>query len=159
MPQQLAVIALSLLGVVSASQAPAHDMHDRGGTIMGFDQRATSHHFTLYQDGGRIEVTVNDPANDADLRAIRAHLPHIAMMFAQGDFDAPMMVHDSTNVPGTAVLAARRDKVRYTYAEIPGGGRVDVVTTDAEALAAIHAFLSYQIAEHKTGDSTSVGVR
>jgi hypothetical protein len=29
---------------------------------------------------------------------------------------------------------------------------VDIVTTDAEALKAVHDFLRFQIADHKTGD-------
>jgi hypothetical protein len=30
------------------------------------------------------------------------------------------------------------------------------VTSDPSALAAVHTFLTFQIAEHKTGDPTSV---
>jgi hypothetical protein len=51
-------------------------------------------------------------------------------------------------------MAARKDAIRYRYDETPAGGRVSIVTTDAEALAAVHAFLRYQIVEHKTGDPT-----
>ena len=121
--------------------------------VMGFDQLATTHHFRLYEDGGAIEVTVNDPGDVKDRDAIRAHLPHIAMMFGSGNFEAPMLVHDSSHVPGTAVMAERRDRIRYTLVETANGGRVEIVTTDPQALAAVHAFLTYQVAEHKTGDS------
>jgi hypothetical protein len=159
MPQQLAAMVLSVLGLVSFPQDPVPAMHHRGDAVMGFDQGATTHHFRLYEDGGTIEVSVNDAGDDANKRAIRAHLPHIAAMFAHGDFDAPMRMHDSSNVPGTATLAARREHVRYTYVETANGGRVDIVTADTEALAAVHAFLSYQIAEHKTGDPTTVARR
>ena len=38
-------------------------------------------------------------------------------------------------------------------------GRVDIVTTDAAALAGVHEFLRYQIAEHKTGDPATVRTR
>jgi len=56
-------------------------------------------------------------------------------------------------------MADRREQIRYTYVETPNGGRVDIVTTDPQALAAVHAFLTYQIAEHKTGDVTAVSER
>ena len=61
---------------------------------MGFDQSRTTHHFLLFTDGGSIDVSVNDPADTTNRDAIRAHLPHIAVMFEEGRFDAPMLVHD-----------------------------------------------------------------
>jgi hypothetical protein len=39
------------------------------------------------------------------------------------------------------------------------GARGDVVTTDPETLAAVHAFLKFQIADHGTGDPTHVRTR
>ena len=132
---------------------------DHAAMVMGFDQDRTAHHFSLYDDGGAIDVTTKDAADTADRDGIRAHLPHIATMFAAGKFDAPMLVHDSKSVPGTGVLAARHDRVTYRYRETPNGGRVDIVTTDAEALAAVHDFLRYQIREHHTGDRGDVVAR
>jgi hypothetical protein len=128
----------------------------RGAAGMGFDQSGTSHHFSLFADGGAIEVNVRNPADAGNRDAIRSHLPHIAMMFGRGKFDAPMMVHDSADVPGTRVMADRKDAIRYHYVETPNGGRVNIVTTDREALDAVHVFLKFQIADHKTGDSTKV---
>jgi len=129
---------------------------DHAAMVMGFDQDRTAHHFTLYTDGGAIAVVTKDAADTADRDGIRAHLPHIAAMFGSGDFDAPMLVHDTRNVPGIDVLAARRDRVTYRYRETPNGGRVDIVTTDPAALAAVHDFLRYQIREHHTGDNGEV---
>jgi hypothetical protein len=126
---------------------------------MGFDQSRTAHHFSLYTDGGAIAVSVNDPGDAPNRDAIRSHLPHIAMMFGQGRFDAPMLVHDSNNVPGTTVLAKLKDRIRYTYVETPAGGRVNIVTTDSQALEAVHEFLMFQIKEHNTGDSLAVRSR
>ena len=125
---------------------------------MGFDQDKTTHHFTLFTDGGAIDVSVKDPADTKNLAAIRAHLPHIAQMFGDGNFDTPMLVH-GTKVPGTDVLAKAKAAVTYTYKETASGGRVDITTTDATALAAAHAFLTYQITDHKTGDSLLVRKR
>jgi hypothetical protein len=62
-----------------------------------------------------------------------------------------MFIH-AEEPPGTAVLRERKAEMKYRYQEIPKGGRVEIRTGDAEALAALHAFLRYQITEHKTGD-------
>ena len=152
--------SLASLPVSLAAHQDHHRADDqRGAMVMGFDQARTTHHFLLVTDGGTIDVRVNDPADAGNRDAIRAHLPHIAMMFGDGDFDAPMLVHDSTNVPGTKVMAERKRAIRYQYVETANGGRVDIVTSDPDALAAVHAFLTFQIAEHKTGDPTTVRTR
>ena len=147
----------------SGSTVGAQDHHAlsdaRGAMVMGFDQARTTHHFLLYSDGGAIDVTVKDPADTPNRDAIRSHLPHIAMMFGDGNFSAPMLVHNSTNVPGANVLIERKEAIRYRYMETPNGGRVDIVTSDPAALAAVHQFLKFQIAEHKTGDPTTISTR
>jgi hypothetical protein len=143
----------------SATQDPHAGMNQRGAMVMGFDQEKTTHHFYLYEDGGAIDVSVKDTADTTNRDAIRAHLPHIAMLFGQGNFEAPMMVHDSKNVPGTAELARLKEKIAYKYKETPKGGRVDIVTTDPAALNAVHDFMKFQIADHKTGDPLEVKKR
>ena len=155
-----ASLVFNAIGAVAAQQN--HDQHaqmnQRGAQVMGFDQEKTTNHFYLYSDGGAIDVAVNDPADKANLGAIRAHLPHIAMLFSEGNFEAPMLVHD-TNVPGAAKMGMLKDRITYRYAETPKGGRVNIFTTDAEALSAVHAFLKFQITDHKTDDSLEVRKR
>jgi len=36
---------------------------------------------------------------------------------------------------------------------------VNIITTDSQAVAAVHEFLMFQIKEHKTGDSIAVQSR
>jgi len=166
MPGFVAAIAISaaVLAAAGPKTTPRDQDHHsgtnaRGAAAMGFDQDKTAHHFVLYEDGGAIDVSVKDSADVSDRDAIRSHLPHIAMMFGQGNFDAPMLVHDSTHVPGTAAMARLKDRIRYRYSETPGGGRVDIVTTDRDAVEAVHDFLRFQIDEHKTGDPGTVRKR
>ena len=151
------------LASLPASLAARQDHHAsddrRAARAMGFDQERTVHHFSLFKDGGAIDVGVKDATDTKNRDAIRSHLPHLAMMFGGGRFDAPMLVHDSAHVPGTKVMAARKDAIRYQYAETPNGGRVTIVTSDPEPLGAVHAFLKYQIVEHKTGDPLTVRPR
>ena len=149
---------LLLMTLLAAGQA--HDpLHARGAKVMGFDQDKTAHHFYLYDDGGAVDVSVKDASNAKDRDAIRSHLPHIAMMFGEGTFDAPMLVHDSKNVPGTTAMAKLKNRISYKYVETSGGGRVDIVTKDPSALAAVHDFLMFQIKDHKTGDLQRVTKR
>jgi len=138
----------------------AHDdsispaMNDRGEKGMGFSQTTTRHHFLLSADGGVIQVEANDPMDTATRDNIRMHLTHIAKAFASGDFAIPMFVHNTTP-PGVPVMKELKDKIRYKFEETPGGARVVIATADP-ALAAVLQFLKFQIAEHKTGDSTAV---
>ena len=131
------------------------EMNARGNRSMGFDQSKSTHHFVSLEDGGAIEVTVNDPADTTDLAAIRNHLAQIAKQFAAGDFSAPMMTHAEIP-PGAAEMQKLKDRIAYTYEELPGGARVRITTGDPHAIAAVHKFLAYQIKEHHTGDASSV---
>lgn len=155
----LTVLTALCLGWLMPPQDPHQTMNDRGEMVMGFDQNKTAHHFYLYEDGGAIDITVKDASEATDRDAIRSHLSHIASMFGMGNFDAPMLVHDSKDVPGTAVLAKQKDRIAYRYRDTPMGGRVDIVTNDRDALAALHEFLAYQIREHQTGDPVTVTKR
>jgi hypothetical protein len=148
-----------LCAALGFAQDPHQSLNHRGGMVMGFDQEKTAHHFYLYENGGAIDIVVKDASDATNRDAIRSHLPHVATMFGDGDFHAPMIVHDSADVPGTAVLAQRKDAITYRYADTPLGGRVDIVTKDPAALEALHEFLLYQIREHQTGDATAVTTR
>jgi hypothetical protein len=144
----------------AAGDAGGHDAHlaaagERGEKAMGFSQTRTTHHFTLKPDGGVIRVEVNDPKDAENLGIIRRHLAHIARAFAEGDFDTPALVHDRVP-PGVPVMRRLKSEIRYAYEETAGGALVRITTKNAEALAAIHDFLRFQIADHRTGDSPEV---
>jgi hypothetical protein len=166
MRKELLTVAMAAATVLPVSPGRLYPLtsewrfqHPQSAGVMGFDQDKTAHHFHLYEDGGAIDVTVKDTRDTKNRDAIRAHLPHIAMMFGSGDFGAPMLVHDTTNVPGTPVMTLRKDKIKYVDSETPGGGRVDITTADHQAVAAIHDFLKFPIHDHKTGDSETVRKR
>jgi hypothetical protein len=147
----------------SSGEMKGHDAHSdgveaRGAMTMGFSQTATTHHFTLTRDGGAIQVEVND-AKDAENRdAVRRHLAHIARLFAEGDFNTPMLVHERVP-PGVPVMQRLKSEIRYDYEETNAGARVRITTKSAEALAAVHDFLRFQITDHRTGDSLEVNNR
>jgi hypothetical protein len=133
------------------------DVEKHGDEAMGFPHDKTTHHFRLYSDGGAIEVTVNDNNKDfQNLQAIRSHLTHIVTMFSNGEFSIPMFVHDRVP-PGVPVMKEKHAEILYSFEELPAGGRVRIKTENRDALKAIHEFLSFQIADHHTGDTTDVG--
>lgn len=134
------------------SAAHQRVLESHGDQAMGFPHDATTHHFRMLSDGGAIEVTVNEATDKINLSAIRSHLSQIAAMFHDGDFSTPMFVHDETP-PGVTTMKLMKAAIRYTYEEMPAGGKVRLQSSDAVAVAAIHDFLRFQITEHQTGDS------
>lgn len=121
----------------------------RGRTAMGVDQYTSSHRFEPLSDGGRIELQ-RDVEDSQGVAQIRRHLQGIAMAFKAGQFDTPMFVHART-VPGTAIMAARRDAITYTYKDLPRGGEVRISSSDSLAIGAIHEFLAFQRMDHHAG--------
>lgn len=130
-------------------------MNDRGDKVMGFDHTKTTHHFLLKTNGGVIQIEANDGADTASRDEIRQHLRHIAKMFSEGNFAAPMLIHEQ-NPPGTAVMKELKARIKYEFGENERGAFIRISTSDAVALKAIHEFLRFQIKEHMTGDPLDV---
>jgi len=159
-------ILFSLILVLSSPWALAQDpsaspdahhaaVDTRGDHVMGFDHDKTTHHFRLTKSGGFIEVSVNDPKDAESREAIRGHLEHIARMFAAGDFEAPMLIHDRVP-PGVDTLKRKKALVHWSFERTDRGGRIAVSSADAKARSAIHDFLRFQIRDHRTGDPESI---
>ena len=153
------ILVIGTLVIVYAQQPKADEqMNKRGDHVMGFDHMKTTHHFLLQEQGGSIEVTANSSDDVESREQIRMHLKHIAKMFAEGNFNAPMLIHDQTP-PGAPVMQKLKGEITYNFEEIDRGAAVRISTTNPTALKAIHDFLRFQIKEHKTGDSLDVGKR
>ena len=152
------ILATATLVIVYAQQPKTADeqMNKRGDHVMGFDHTKTTHHFLLQEQGGSIEVTANSAGDAESSEQIRMHLKHIAMMFAEGNFNAPMLIHDQTP-PGVPVMQELKGEIEYNFEKIERGAAVRISTKNPIALKAIHDFLRFQIKEHKTGDSLIVG--
>ena len=157
------MIAGVMLNLVASSPAdseacPAHPsagVDQRGDAAMGFSHQKTAHHFKLTADGGTIFAEALTAEDVRTRDSIRGHMVHIAQAFAAGDFAMPMFIHDQTP-PGIPVMKRLRARIRYTAEDTERGGQVRIRTTDPEAVDAIHAFLTFQITDHRTGDATSV---
>jgi hypothetical protein len=135
---------------VSAQQSDSafKAMDERHAEMIGDDPMALEHQFVQQPDGGDI-ILERQIHEDMGINQIRAHLLLIARSFSRGDFSLPGFVHEKP-VPGTTVMADRADRISYTVEDLEHGGVVHIRTTDPEALKAIHSFIAFQIAEHRT---------
>ena len=118
----------------------------RGEHAMGVDQYTSTHVFEPLPDGGRVALQ-RDTADSAGIAQIRQHMQQIAAAFESGDFSLPGFVH-AQEVPGTAVMAGKRDAITYSVESLPRGGAVRLRTTDTTAVRAIHEFLAFQRSDH-----------
>jgi hypothetical protein len=125
-------------------------LQHRGRVAMGVDQYTSAHQFESLPNGGRIELQRLE-ADSAGVSQIRKHLKEIVLAFQGGDFRTPAAVHAMT-VPGTEIMRDRKNVIRYEFGELPRGGEIRIVTTDAEAVAAVHDFLAFQRRDHRTGE-------
>jgi hypothetical protein len=156
----MVVTGVLAVGACSHGTAPSPDrqggsdssfaaMQKRGKMAMGVDQNTSTHTFDDLPNGGRIQL-LRDVDDSLGIAQIRAHLRLIQHAFQAGDFSTPQFVHMQA-MPGTAVMAKKRDVIAYSYHDLPRGGEVIMTTTDAEALAAIHAFMGAQRMGHHAG--------
>lgn len=102
-----------------------------------------------------VEVRAND-ANDAEnITKIRMHLKEIASDFTKGNFAKPEEIH--AKLPdGADVMKSLGGSITYRYEELANGARVRISTKDARGIDAVHAFLRFQIADHRTGDPVTL---
>ena len=157
------VVSILIVAVLACAERPATNtqgptltrdndsafsqVQARGKVAMGVDQYTSKHQFESLPDGGRIMLT-RDPADTVGGARIRAHMHQIADSFRQGNFDLPGFVHDR-EVPGTAVMRARRAHIRYTPDSALGGGQLRISSRDPVAVAAVHEFLAFQRGDHR----------
>jgi hypothetical protein len=149
-------VLLTLLTIFALAQHDHHgDVMKHGAEAMGFDQTTTTHHFLLGNEGGVVQVTANDAKDSDTIEQIRMHLQHQAQSFKAGDFGAPEHTH-GTMPPGVDTMKARSAKITYRYEAMNAGGRLNIMTSDPDALRAVHEFLRFQIKDHQTGDPMTI---
>lgn len=147
---RMLVLTILAAAPLAAQDSSFQALQERGHAAMGVDQYTSQHRFEAAADGGRIALQ-RDGADSAGTATIRAHLRHIAVAFAHGDFTLPGFVHART-VPGTSVMTELRAAIRYDFRPLVGGGEVRITTRDPRAVAAIHQFLAFQRTDHHVTD-------
>jgi len=133
----------------AAADSTFAEVQSRGRVAMGVDQYTSTHLFQPLDDGGRIELQ-RDTADSAGRVRILEHMGEIAAAFGAGDFTLPGFVH-AQEVPGTAVMVARRATIRYEVETLPRGAALRLTTGDSSVVEAIHEFLAFQRRDHRAG--------
>jgi uncharacterized protein YjhX (UPF0386 family) len=154
---------LSALLAVAVASASACDRTERllepeNGALAALQARGgqVTHRFDALADGGRIELQrdVDDPVA---VGRIRHHLRKTADALATGDATLAAFAH-MREIPGMAVMVARKDRIEYVYRDLPRGGELRLVTNDSDAIRAIHEFVAFH-REHHRGAGTDHGAR
>ena len=147
------LLLCSLFSFAAFAQQDHHAMvNAHGDHEMGFSHEKTTHHFELHYDGGVIDVRTNDVRDTESRDLIRTHMHHVAIMFADGNFNVPMLVHSRKDVPGMAIMSRQKDQLHYDVQDTPRGARITITANNKPALDAVHQFLRFQISDHETGD-------
>jgi len=131
-------------------------VQQRGQVVMGVDQYASAHIFEDLPDGGRVVLEHGSATDTAAIATIRRHMREIATDFRAGNFAKPFAVHAQA-VPGTDVMTARRDMIRYEVVDRPRGAEVKIIATDSLAVTAVHQFLAFQRMDHRAAGHEAHG--
>lgn len=122
-------------------------MLERGNMAMGFNQTMIHHHFMSTTTGGEIMIMSNNSSDIKTINAIRSHVKEIQYEFSKGNFTKPFYIHAQI-VPGTDVMAAKKDFINYSIKEIDGGSILVLTTNDTQLLTAIQQFMNFQFSQH-----------
>ena len=167
---RLPVATVLAMGLASASLAQDHarcpmaaahaqkrgarhhaEVDHRHDEASGVGREDSVHQFRIAKDGGSIRLEVKDVADVKGRDRIREHLKVVASSFTAGDFALPEKVHGIVP-PGVDEMRKRKAAISYRFVATEQGGLVRITTRDRAALAAVHRFLRFQVADHRTGD-------
>lgn len=127
-------------------ETTANDAH-------GFAHDAVQFKFTATDDGGSMELRAKDTADLDTIDAIQKYLKAIAGDFATNDFSKAESVNG--RMPeGVDAMERLHDSISYGYEALPDGGRMRLQTGNADAVAAIRAFLKYETVANRAGNSS-----
>ncbi|HET7336956.1 MAG TPA: hypothetical protein VFJ23_03585, partial [Candidatus Nitrosotalea sp.] len=122
-------------------------MLERGNIAMGFNQSMIHHHFMSTPTGGEIMIMSENMSDVQTIDEIKNHVKDIQYQFSQGNFTKPFYIHAQI-VPGTDILAAKKDLINYSIKDIDGGSVLILTTNDTQLLNAIQQFMNFQSSQH-----------
>lgn len=146
-----ALALLAALPVLAQQQHPdtarQAEVARRGGHVMPFDLRATTHVFTKTPSGGVQRVVAKDNAHGPQVALVRGHLRDIQQQFSRGDYSGPSHIHGH-DMPGLAELRASPGKLSITYREVAAGAELEYRSGDPGIVATLHRWFDAQLADH-----------
>jgi hypothetical protein len=135
--------------VMSNHDMGAHhaEVAHNGAQVMPFDLARTTHFFDDTRSGGIETIAANNKHDTRQIALIRSHLAIESKRFSHGDFSDPAKIHGE-DMPGLAALANAGDKLHVQYRSLPAGASLTYASTDADVIAAIHAWFAAQRSDH-----------
>ena len=92
-------------------------------------------------------IVALDSSDSETISQIKTHVLDIQQEFSQGNFTKPFFIH-AQEVPGTKVMAEKKDLIEYSIKELDDGAILVLTTEDSELLQAIQQFMEFQGGEH-----------
>lgn len=120
---------------------------ERGRTVMPFDLKKTTHHFTPTKTGGVQDVVADQPDDARQIDLIRTHLRQEAKAFGRGDFGDPAQIHGES-MPGLRELQEGYERIEVRYRERPDGATLTYATDEPALVDALHDWFEAQLSDH-----------
>ncbi len=156
-----AAILTLVASAAFAAATPAAAQHAAGQHAAG--HQPPIHRATALADGGRFEVQA--AADDAaSVKLLQDHVRDFSVQLASATLTADQM----KCAPGLEALVASRKSITFSFTELPRGASLNLATSDAKAVRAIHEFIASHAAPHadaaakhgtKSGDHAAAGVK
>src|SRR5688500_13559497 len=144
MQRKYAKVLLTAIVVMVTGTAPAR------AQVTHQQHQAASHQFQMLPNGGSIEIQAADAAGVAH---VREHLAEVTAAFSAKEPLAELVDHVRC-MPGGATMLAKRSTLTLAYRELPRGAELRITTADADALKAVHEFITFQ-REHSKDPSAA----
>ena len=143
-----------IIASMAWSQTPAPgdtDINGRFSKSLGTDANRIFQHYYLVKNGGVIEFTAKDPADNASIAAVQKYLLAQKDLFEKGKNEGDSEVHGKV-ADGTLVLKKLRNEITFFTVKNEDGAVLRMFSVNEQARQAIQDFIKFQINEHKTGD-------
>jgi hypothetical protein len=149
------VSVVTSIGWSQTSAPTENDLNTRFSKVLGTDAEKIVQHYYLVKNGGVIEFTAKDPADNATISTVQKYLDAQKNLFEKGKADADTEIYGK--VPdGLQALKKLRNEITFFAVNTDGGAALRMFSVNEQARQAIQDFLKFQISEHKTGDPLQV---
>jgi hypothetical protein len=155
----LAVVFLVFTALASSQSAtpaadPFQDMNARFSRLLGVSLDKIKLHYYIVKNGGVVDISAKDPNDSSTIAAIQKYLQNQKDLWEKGKESAVTAVHERP--PESAATMRRlRNEITFYMAKTDTGGDLRMFSINDQARLAIQDYMRFEIAEHRTGDSTT----
>lgn len=155
-----AVFVVGVLASIGWSQTSVptdNSFNTRFSKALGTDVDKVVQHYYLVKNGGVIEFTAKDPADNATIATVQKYLEAQKDLFEKGKAEADAEIYGK--IPdGLPALKKLRNEITFFAVNTDSGAALRMFSVNEQARQAIQDFMKFQINEHKTGDPLQVAV-